>query len=378
MSSAIAIPLHSERARSRPISAFKREPRCDPDHPQEANGIVGSSPTLQHSLQQARIVAPTDSTVVLYGETGTGKELFASLIHDMSRRAGGPFIRLNCAAIPEGLLESELFGHEKGAFTGAVAQRVGRFEAANHGTLFLDEIGDTPLNLQSKLLRVLQEQEFERLGSTRTIRVNVRVIAATNQDLSKLVEEQMFRMDLFYRINVFPINLPPLRERREDIARLAQHFTHHAAARMHRPIPTIPPEAIQAMMDHSWPGNVRELQNFIERAVIISQNGVLSIPPLEARRNIFSSHVGTTLNEVERDHILQVLDKTGWVLGGLAGAAHHLGLKRTTLISKMKRLGIRHGRAPRVIQADPASQPASPDRPAIPLASSASLVRDIV
>ena len=243
MSSAIAVPFYSEPARSQPISRLKRESGCDPDHPQEANGIVGSSPALQHALQHASIVAPTDSTVLLYGETGTGKELFASLIHDLSRRAGRPFIRLNCAAIPEGLLESELFGHEKGAFTSAIAQRVGRFEAANHGTLFLDEIGDIPLNLQSKLLRVLQEQEFERLGSTRTIRVDVRVIAATNRDLSELVEEQMFRMDLFYRINVFPITLPPLRERREDIARLARHFAHDAAARMRRPIPNDSPRS---------------------------------------------------------------------------------------------------------------------------------------
>jgi len=375
MSSAVAVPFYFEPARSQEIPRLKRESGCDPFHPREANAIVGSSPALQHTLELASIVAPTDSTVLLYGETGTGKELFASLIHDLSRRAGGPFIRLNCAAIPEGLLESELFGHEKGAFTSAIAQRVGRFEAADHGTLFLDEIGDIPLNLQSKLLRVLQEQEFERLGSTRTMRVNVRVIAATNRDLSNLVEEQMFRMDLFYRINVFPITLPPLRERREDIARLARHFVHDAAARMHRPIRTIPPEAIQAMMDYSWPGNVRELQNFIERAVIISEDGVLRIPPFERKRN--TSDRGNTLYEVERDHILRVLDETGWVLGGPAGAAHHLGLKRTTLISKMKKLGIRHARAPRVIQADPASQPVSPDRPEIPLASSASLVRDI-
>ena len=377
MSSAIAVPFYSEPARSRPISRLKREPDCDPDHPHEVNGIVGSSPTLQHTLQQARVVAPTDSTVLLYGETGTGKELFASLIHDLSRRASGPFIRLNCAAIPEGLLESELFGHEKGAFTSAIAQRVGRFEAANNGTLFLDEIGDIPLNLQSKLLRVLQEQEFERLGGTRTMRVNVRVIAATNRDLSTLVAEQMFRMDLFYRINVFPITLPPLRERREDIARLARHFTHEVAARMRRPIPTIPPEGIQAMMDHSWPGNVRELQNFIERAVIVSENGVLRLPPFEPKRNLSKSDRGNTLTEVERDHILRVLDETGWVLGGLAGAAHHLGLKRTTLISKMKRLGIRSARTPAAIQSDPASPPASLDRPAIPLGASASLVRDI-
>jgi formate hydrogenlyase transcriptional activator len=278
MSSAIAMPIYSEPAQSRPISRFKREPDSDLEQPQNTNGIVGSSPALQHTLQQARLVAPTDSTVLLYGETGTGKELFASLIHDLSRRAAGPFIRLNCAAIPEGLLESELFGHEKGAFTSAVAQRMGRFEAANHGTLFLDEIGDIPLSLQSKLLRVLQEQEFERLGGARTIRVNVRVIAATNRDLSELVEQQMFRMDLFYRINVFPITLPPLRERREDIARLARHFVNDAAARMHRPIPAIPSEAIQALTDHAWPGNVRELQNVIERAVIISENESCAFP----------------------------------------------------------------------------------------------------
>jgi formate hydrogenlyase transcriptional activator len=377
MSSAIAVPFHEKRAQSLAMSRLKREPGCDHDPPQKENGIVGSSPALQQSLQLARVVAPTDSTVVIYGETGTGKELFASLIHDLSRRAGEPFIRLNCAAIPEGLLESELFGHEKGAFTGAVAQRVGRFEAANHGTLFLDEIGDIPLNLQSKLLRVLQEQQFERLGSTRTIQVNVRVIAATNCDLSALVEEQMFRMDLFYRINVFPITLPPLRERRDDIARLALHFADEVAARMHRPIPTILPEAIEAMLDYSWPGNVRELQNFIERAVIISENGALSIPPFNPKPNVLGSCRGNTLVEMERDHILQVLDETGGVLGGPAGAARRLGLKRTTLISKMKRLGIRHPRAPRVSQADSPFHPASPDRPAIPPASAPSLVRDI-
>jgi formate hydrogenlyase transcriptional activator len=377
MSTAIPMPIYSEPARSQPISHLKRESGCVPDQPREANGIIGSSPALQRTLDQARIVAPTDSTVVIYGETGTGKELFASLIHDLSRRVSGPFIRLNCAAIPEGLLESELFGHEKGAFTSAIAQRVGRFEAADHGTLFLDEIGDIPLNLQSKLLRVLQEQEFERLGSTRTMRVNVRVIAATNRDLSSLVEEQLFRMDLFYRLNVFPITLPPLRERHEDIARLARHFVHEAAARMNRPIRTIPAEAIQAMMEHSWPGNVRELQNFIERAVIISEDEVLRLPPFEPKRNISNPDRGSTLNEVECDHILRVLDETGWVLGGPAGAAHHLGLKRTTLISKMKRLGIRHVRAPRVIPADAPSQSVSSDRPEIPLPSSASFARDI-
>jgi formate hydrogenlyase transcriptional activator len=256
---------------------------------------------------------------------------------------------LNCAAIPEGLLESELFGHEKGAFTGAVAQRVGRFEAANRGTLFLDEIGDMPLNLQSKLLRVLQEQEFERLGSTRTIRVDVRVIAATNRDLSQLVEERTFRMDLFYRLNVFPIALPPLRERREDIPCLAWHFARKAAARMQRPIRPIPPEAMQAMMAHSWPGNVRELQNFIERAVILSEDGVLSVPPFRsARINEDTDFGGNTLDEVDRDYILRVLDERDWVVGGPGGAAQHLGLPRTTLISKMKKLGITHARSIRL------------------------------
>src|ERR1700691_3445841 len=235
MSTAVIVPIQSEAARNQTMpNPMRSVSRTDGVARQDR--IVGSCPALQHTLQQARIVAPTDSTVVIYGETGTGKELFASLVHELSRRSGGPFIRLNCAAIPEGLLESELFGHEKGAFTGAVAQRVGRFEAAHRGTLFLDEIGDMPLSLQSKLLRVLQEQEFERLGSARTVRVDVRVIAATNRDLSQLVEERMFRMDLFYRLNVFPITLPPLRDRREDIPQLARHFAGNTAARMQRPI----------------------------------------------------------------------------------------------------------------------------------------------
>jgi formate hydrogenlyase transcriptional activator len=349
MSSAVAVPIHFEPPRSRAMSNQKRGTGSPTDWAEDASGIVGSSPALQHTLGQARIVAPTDSTVVIYGETGTGKELFASLVHELSRRSGGPFIRLNCAAIPEGLLESELFGHEKGAFTGAVAQRVGRFEAANRGTLFLDEIGDMPLNLQSKLLRVLQEQEFERLGSTRTIRVDVRVIAATNRDLSELVEERTFRMDLFYRINVFPITLPPLRDRREDIPCLAWHFARKAAARMQRPIRPIPPEAMQAMMDHTWPGNVRELQNFIERAVILSEDGVLSVPPFRSDRIIEDTDFGgNTLDEVDRDYILRVLGERDWVVGGPGGAAQHLGLPRTTLISKMKKLGITHARSIRL------------------------------
>ncbi len=349
MSSAVAVPIHCGPPRSHAISSLKREPGFPSDRPDDLSGIVGSSPALQQTLRQARIVAPTDSTVVIYGETGTGKELFASLIHELSRRSGGPFIRLNCAAIPEGLLESELFGHERGAFTGAVAQRVGRFEAAHRGTLFLDEIGDMPLSLQSKLLRVLQEQEFERLGSTRTVRVDVRVIAATNRDLSELVEQRAFRMDLFYRINVFPITLPPLRERREDIPCLAWHFARNAAARMQRPIRTIPPEAMQAMVDHSWPGNVRELQNFIERAVILSEDGILRVPSLRSDRIIQGAGFGgNTLDEMDRDYILRVLDKRDWVVGGPGGAAQHLGLPRTTLLSKMKRLGISHTRASRI------------------------------
>jgi formate hydrogenlyase transcriptional activator len=372
---AVAVPIHSEPPRSQAMFNQQRGTGSPADWAQDASGIVGSSPVLQHTLGQARIVAPTDSTVVIYGETGTGKELFASLVHELSRRSRGPFIRLNCAAIPEGLLESELFGHEKGAFTGAIAQRVGRFEAAHRGTLFLDEIGDMPLNLQSKLLRVLQEQEFERLGSTRTVRVDVRVIAATNRDLSKLVEERTFRMDLFYRLNVFPITLPPLRDRREDIPQLTRHFAGNAAARMLRQIRTIPPEAMQALMDHSWPGNVRELQNYIERAVILAEDGVLRVPPFRSARIIEDTDFGgNTLDEVDRDYILRVLDERDWVVGGPVGAAQHLGLPRTTLISKMKKLGISHLRGSRLSRA---SQPASLDRPENPRASSASLVRDV-
>ena len=278
MSTATAVPINSERVPSQRLSILKGAAHDPADRSEDANGIVGTSQVLQDALRQARIVAPTDSTVVIYGETGTGKELFAGLIHELSRRCDGPFIRLNCAAIPEGLLESELFGHEKGAFTSAIAQRMGRFEAANHGTLFLDEIGDVPPSLQPKLLRVLQEREFERLGSSRTVRVDVRVIAATNKNLSELVAEQTFRIDLFYRLNVFPITLPPLRDRREDISGLVRHFVRSAAASMQRPIQTIPGDAIQTLMDHHWPGNVRELQNVIERAVILSEDGILRVP----------------------------------------------------------------------------------------------------
>jgi formate hydrogenlyase transcriptional activator len=364
--SVTAMPFHAEHVPSERRPILKRAVDGPGDGSENSNGIVGTSQVLQEALQQARMVAPTDSTVVIYGETGTGKELFAGLIHELSRRRGGPFIRFNCAAIPEGLLESELFGHEKGAFTSAIAQRLGRFEAANHGTLFLDEIGDVPPSLQPKLLRVLQEREFERLGSARTVRVDVRVIAATNRDLSELVAEQTFRADLFYRLNVFPITLPPLRDRREDIPYLAGHFVGAAAAGMQRPIRTIPYETMQTLMDYDWPGNVRELQNVIERAVILSEDCTLRVPRLESKRGVESSPFGrNTLNEMERDYILKVLDETNWIIGGPSGAARRLGLPRTTLISKMKRLGIFHGHSARPSRADRASPPVSQGQPTI-------------
>jgi formate hydrogenlyase transcriptional activator len=372
MSTATAVPIHSGLVPSQGLPVLKRAAHYPADCSEDVNGIVGTSEVLQDTLRQARIVAPTDSTVVINGETGTGKELFAGLIHELSRRCGGPFIRLNCAAIPEGLLESELFGHEKGAFTSANAQRMGRFEAANHGTLFLDEIGDIPLSLQPKLLRVLQEREFERLGSVRTVRVDVRVIAATNKDLLELVAEQTFRMDLFYRLNVFPITLPPLRDRREDIPSLTRHFVRNAAASTHRSIPAIPCDAMQTLMDHDWPGNVRELQNVIERAVILSEDGVLRVPRLEPRRDVENSHCGaSTLNEVERDYILRVLDESNWIVGGPGGAARRLGLPRTTLISKMKRHGILHRHSSRPSGAGPVSLPVSQGQREIQRASCA-------
>jgi formate hydrogenlyase transcriptional activator len=375
MSTAVIVPIHPEfvRAAGTPLSKLGGDPVCSPEG---AHGIVGTSQAIQESLALARTVAPTDSTVLIYGETGTGKELFARLIHERSQRFGGPFIRLNCAAIPEGLIESELFGHEKGAFTSAICQRVGRFEAAHGGTLFLDEIGDIPPSLQSKLLRVLQEQEFERLGSTRTMRVDVRVIAATNRDLAKLVEEKMFRMDLFYRLSVFPMKLAPLRERPEDMPCLVRHFVAKTSARMQRPIRTIPPEIFQTLAEHSWPGNVRELENVIERAVILSTEGMLRLPLLDARRTDAPRFCGSTLSEMEREYILQVLDDTEWVIGGPIGAARRLGLPRTTLISKMKKLGIPR-RADRLSRQDRAFAPALRDQPEMQHTSSALLARDI-
>ena len=304
----------------------------------EFEGIVGSNEALNGVLNQVRTVAPTDSTVLIEGETGTGKELIASAIHEYSRRRGRPFIKLNCAAIPAGLLESELFGHEKGAFTGAVMQKIGRFEAANGGTLFLDEVGDIPLELQSKLLRVLQEQEFERLGSTQTRRVDVRVVAATNQDLARLVDEKQFRMDLYYRLNVFPIALPPLRMRLTDIPVLVAYFVEKFCARMSKRISMISEEAMRNLTYHSWPGNIRELQNFIERAVILTNGDVLHVPPLPSRT---INNVGAvTLQDAEREHLLKILEESNWVVGGKHGAAARLGVARTTLMSKMKKRGV--------------------------------------
>jgi transcriptional regulator with GAF, ATPase, and Fis domain len=305
---------------------------------QEFEGILGSSTALRGVLDQVRTVAATDATVLIEGETGTGKELIAHAIHTLSKRRGRPFVKLNCAAIPLGLLESELFGHEKGAFTGAVSQKIGRFEAANGGTIFLDEIGDIPLELQAKLLRVLQEQEFERLGSTQTHRVNVRVVAATNQNLAELVAEKQFRMDLYYRLNVFPVAIPPLRHRREDIPMLVAHFAARYAERMGKQIERIPSDAMEALARYPWPGNIRELQNFIERGVILTQGDVLRLPALPSIAPAPTEPV--TLDEAERDHILNALQKSNWVVGGARGAAARLGVKRTTLISKMRRRGL--------------------------------------
>ncbi|HJT19572.1 MAG TPA: sigma 54-interacting transcriptional regulator [Nitrospira sp.] len=304
--------------------------------------IVGESQTLKRVLKQVQTVAGTDSTVLILGETGSGKELVARALHNLSDRRERTFVKLNCAAIPTGLLESELFGHEKGAFTGAIATKVGRFELADRGTLFLDEVGEIPLELQVKLLRVLQEQEFERLGGTRTHRVNVRVVAATNRDLSRMVEEQKFRDDLFYRLKVFPITVPPLRERAEDIPLLVRHFAQKFAQRMKKRIETIPAESMKALQQYAWPGNVRELENFLERAVILSSGSELFVPLSELKRTPgpSSNSAAVTLEQAERDHILRTLRETDWVIGGASGAAAKLGMKRTTLQSKMQKLGI--------------------------------------
>jgi formate hydrogenlyase transcriptional activator len=307
-----------------------------------ARRIIGDSRSFRSALDQVEIVAPTDATVLITGETGTGKELIARAIHEQSGRRTRPFVKLNCAAIPSGLLESELFGHERGAFTGAVAQRKGRFETADGGTLFLDEIGEIPLELQPKLLRVLQEREFERLGGTRTIEVDVRVIAATNRDLGRMVEERTYRDDLYYRLAVFPIAVPPLRERREDIDPLVRHFVERFAVRMRRPIEEIPAETLDALRRQPWPGNVRELENVVQRAVILSTGNRLSVSPdlLGAPRGRPAVDEPDSLRSVERAHVLKVLEETNWIVGGRHGAAARLGLKRTTLQSLLKRLGV--------------------------------------
>jgi transcriptional regulator with GAF, ATPase, and Fis domain len=303
--------------------------------------LVGNSPGLELVLEQVECVAPTNSTVLIHGETGTGKELIARAIHNISPRYGRPFVKLNCAAIPLDLLESELFGHEKGAFTGAIAQKIGRFELADKGTLFLDEVGDIPSALQPKLLRVLQEQEFERLGSNRTHQVDVRLVAATNRDLPEMVKKREFRSDLYYRLNVFPLVLPPLRERREDIPELVTHFVDMFSRRMSKVIECIPPETMSALCSYDWPGNVRELQNLIERAVILATNGVLPNPLPHSRGEVIIPTVPpTTLRDSERALILETLNQVGWVIGGPRGAAAKLAVKRTTLLHKMKRLGI--------------------------------------
>jgi formate hydrogenlyase transcriptional activator len=307
--------------------------------------LIGSSPSFERVLNLVSIVAPADSAVLLQGETGTGKELIAREIHRRSPRRDGPFVELNCSAIPGGLLESELFGHERGAFTGAMAQSVGRFQLAHRGTLFLDEIGDLPLELQPKLLRALQEQEFERLGSAQTIHVDVRVVTATNQDLLQMVREHRFRADLYYRLNVFPITLPPLRERADDIPLLVRHFVGKYSRRMNKRIEIVPAEVVEILKHHDWPGNVRELQNFIERAVILSTGPALR-PPLGDLKQLArqpSPGANRTLAEAERQHILEVLAETNWVVGGRRGAAARLGVPRTTLVYKMRRLGIARG-----------------------------------
>jgi formate hydrogenlyase transcriptional activator len=307
--------------------------------------IIGESPALKRILEQVQTAAPTDSTILILGETGTGKELIARAIHNLSSRRERTLVKVNCAAIPTGLLESELFGHEKGAFTGAIAQRVGRFELAHRGTLFLDEVGDIPLELQPKLLRVLQEQEFERLGSARTTRVDVRLVAATNVDLAQRVANHQFRSDLYYRLNVFPVVMPPLRERRDDIPLLVRYFAQKYARRMKKPIDSIPLKAMSALTEYHWPGNIRELENFIERAVILSRGTELQISPNEFKQRTKAVSVGhssssSTLEQAEREHILRALGETSWVIGGRAGAAARLGMKRTTLQSLMRRLGI--------------------------------------
>jgi formate hydrogenlyase transcriptional activator len=324
------------------VGAVARFQSADKDAtPRRFEQIIGSSPALEAVLEQVEQVAPTDSTVLVQGETGTGKELIARAIHNLSSRCGRPFIKLNCAAIPFDLLESELFGHEKGAFTGAIAQKIGRFELADKGTLFLDEVGDIPLPLQPKLLRVLQEQEFERLGSGRTHQVDVRLVAATHRNLVEMVKRNEFRSDLYYRLNVFPVPLPPLRARREDIPSLVEHFVEIYARRMGKQIDRISPETMSELTSYPWPGNIRELQNFIERSVILSSGNALNSPLASLRNAAEVESLGPiTMEDAERDHIRKTLEQTRWVVSGPNGAAARLGVKRSTLYFRMQKLGI--------------------------------------
>jgi hydrogenase-4 transcriptional activator len=306
------------------------------------SGLIGSSERFQAVLDDVQVVAPAECAVLVQGETGTGKEVIARAIHDSGPRQSGPFVGINCAAIPAALLESELFGHEKGAFTGAVTQTIGRFQAAHGGTLFLDEIGDLPLELQPKLLRVLQEQQYERLGSSRTLHANVRVVAATNQDLWQMVEQKTFRADLYYRLSVFPIRLPSLRERKDDIPPLVRHFVQRYSRQMGKSIDEVPDRVMEILASHHWPGNIRELQNFVERSVIMTRGSVLSprISELKLLMQETASVPTQRLSDAERAHILGILKETNWVVGGHDGAAARLGLPRTTLISRMQKLGI--------------------------------------
>ena len=323
------------------IESRSRQPKGTEGVNDDFEGIIGASLALKSVLDLVRTVAPTNSTVLIEGETGTGKELIARAIHEHSARRHRPFVRLNCAAIPLGLLESELFGHERGAFTGAVARKLGRFESANGGTLFLDEIGDIPLELQTKLLRVLQEHEFERLGSTQTIRVDVRLVAATNRDLAALVSTKQFRSDLYYRLNVFPVSVPALRDRPEDIPLLAMHFVKTFAGQMGKHIDKVPTAVIEALINYSWPGNIRELQNFIERSVILTSGNALRPPLADSKITNEPKYLAPiTLADAERDHILKTLEQTRWVVSGPNGAAARLGVKRSTLYFRMQKLSI--------------------------------------
>src|SRR5438034_3806611 len=308
--------------------------------PRRFEQIIGNSPALEAVLEQVERVAPTDSTVLIQGETGTGKELIARAIHNLSMRCGRPFIKLNCAAIPFDLLESELFGHERGAFTGAIAQKIGRFELADQGTLFLDEVGDIPLELQPKLLRALQEREFERLGSTRTKKVDVRLVAATNRNLEKMIAEDKFRSDLYYRLNVFPIQIPPLRERPEDIPLLVRYFTQKYARRMEKQIESVPAASMKKLTRWHWPGNIRELENLVERAVILTRGTALEVPVSDLGNGSAEKAVAAMPDSNQREEFLRVLKETRGRVGGTDGAAARMGLKRTTLISRMKKLGI--------------------------------------